>query len=196
MRYTAATQTTPVIETELQSGERKQRSGPITLPGTFGWGCHKSRTADLGTFEIAQGSNRLTISSMAPSDIHIYSLWMVRLPSSAPAESGSFTFDSYSASANHIVFRSHQTRDGFILLNEIYYPGWQADVDGKPVEILRADGIFRALFTAAGDHRIEFRFRPRHFAWGAAISLLTLLGYLGYVALIWRKRRFGARTRA
>jgi hypothetical protein len=180
IEYTAAGQTSPSLETELENGGRKQHSGPVTLPATYDWGCTKSRMADLGAFEMAPGSNRLTITSRVESGARIYGLRLIRLPSSAPAGSGTFSFDDFSIAANRIAFRSHLSSYGFVLFNEIYYPGWQATVDGKPAEILRADGIFRALFVSAGDHRLEFRFRPRHFAWGAAISLLTVIGYVAY----------------
>jgi uncharacterized membrane protein YfhO len=67
-------------------------------------------------------------------------------------------------------------------------------MDGKPTEILRADSIFRATFVPAGTHRLEFHFRPRCFAWGAAVSLVTLTGCLAYIGVRWRRtgaRRFG-----
>ena len=62
----------------------------------------------------------------------------------------------------------------YVFLNEIYYPGWTATIDGEPAEILRANSIFRALWVPAGSHRIEFRFWPRFLIPGAAISLATL----------------------
>ena len=78
-------------------------------------------------------------------------------------------------SANRISFEAKLSEDGFVFLNEIHYPGWTATIDGQPAEILRANGIFRALWVSAGTHRIEFRFWPRFLIPGAAISLATLL---------------------
>jgi hypothetical protein len=50
--------------------------------------------------------------------------------------------------------------DGLLVLSDVYYPGWIADVDGKPAPILRADILFRAVEIPAGSHRITFRFVP------------------------------------
>jgi hypothetical protein len=186
IEYTAAARLPPSLEITFQNGERMQRSGPINLPGTSLWECRKWRCTDLGSFEIPGGPSQFTITSKLPSAIQIYCLWLVRLPSPVPTEPGAFSFDDFSTSANSISFRSHQNRDGFVLLNEIYYPGWEARVDGNPTEILRADGIFRAVFVPGGTHRLEFHFRPRYFTWGAAMSLLTLLGGLAYTAVHWR----------
>ncbi|MBV9078467.1 MAG: YfhO family protein [Methylobacteriaceae bacterium] len=51
-------------------------------------------------------------------------------------------------------------RSGVVVLHDIYYPGWEARVDGKPVTILKANLLFRGVEVGAGHHRIEFRFRP------------------------------------
>jgi hypothetical protein len=49
---------------------------------------------------------------------------------------------------------------GMLALHEIYYPGWVAEIDGKPAEILRADVLFRGLEVPAGRRRIVFRYAP------------------------------------
>ena len=168
--------------------EFEQSSGPVRLGRTISWACHKSRSVELGEFELRPGRNQITVRSESNSGLRIYSLWLVRLPSSQPSEPGSFTLDNFSSSANQITLDARADRDGFLLLNEVHYPGWEAPVDGKPAEIPRADTLFRALVLPAGSHRIEMRFRPRYFAWGAAVSLFTLFGFLVLVGSQWRKR--------
>lgn len=49
---------------------------------------------------------------------------------------------------------------GVVVLHDTFYPGWVAQVDGRPAPILRADLIFRAVEVAAGRHSIEFRYQP------------------------------------
>ncbi|MCI0628415.1 MAG: YfhO family protein [Acidobacteria bacterium] len=104
----------------------------------------------------------------------VFSLWLVRLPE-ATKQAGQFSFHDFNVSPNRIAFEARLSQDGYVLLNEIDYPGWKATVDGQPAEILRADGIFRALWVPAGSHRIDFRFWPRFLIPGAAISLATLI---------------------
>ncbi len=124
---------------------------------------------------------------MWQSAIHIFSLWLVGLPTVDPPDPESFSFEDFSVSANAISFLSRQDREGFILLNEIYYPGWSARVDGNPVEVLRSDSIFRTVYVPAGVHRLEFVFHPNHFYTGAAVSLLALIGCLGYFGIAWKR---------
>ena len=49
---------------------------------------------------------------------------------------------------------------GVLILHDIYYPGWIAEVDGVKTPIHRADVVFRAVEVPAGHHRVEFRFEP------------------------------------
>jgi hypothetical protein len=51
-------------------------------------------------------------------------------------------------------------RPGFVLVNEVYYPGWVATVDGAPASILRANALVRAVWVETGKHRIVMEFRP------------------------------------
>jgi hypothetical protein len=188
MKYTSNVEPTATLELEIENGGRKQHAGPVPLAATAEWACFKSRTADLGTVELGPGTNHLTIrSTKQAAQLRIYSIWLIRLPDSDPPDSGSFAFDDFSVSANRISFASRQEHDGYILLNEVNYPGWNATVDGQPAAILPADGIFRAVRVKAGSHRLEFNFWPRHFLWGAAISLLTLAAYAAY--FIERRKR-------
>jgi uncharacterized membrane protein YfhO len=64
---------------------------------------------------------------------------------------------------------------GILVLADSYYPGWKAYVDGKEEKILRANLFFRAVSLSAGRHTVEFRYEPRSFAIGLAISVGTVI---------------------
>ncbi|MBW1998360.1 MAG: YfhO family protein [Deltaproteobacteria bacterium] len=85
---------------------------------------------------------------------------------------------SYSVSEYHndeIRIRIKTKRPAYLVLSEIYYPGWRARVDGKEVEVLRGNYIFRVVPLEAGEHEVQLYFISWPFRIGAAISLLTLL---------------------
>jgi uncharacterized membrane protein YfhO len=77
------------------------------------------------------------------------------------------------------------------IFSEIYYPGWEATIDGKEIEIVRADYILRALEIPAGNHTIEFTFEPRPYIVGNKItsisSWLVLLVLLGSIYWSFKK---------
>ena len=78
-------------------------------------------------------------------------------------------------------------RDAWLVLLDSWSPGWKATVDGAPVEIERADLLFRAVRVRSGKHEVLFRYDPWTFKAGLAVTLgaaaLCLLLLLAPVAL-------------
>jgi hypothetical protein len=62
-----------------------------------------------------------------------------------------------------------------LVLNDSFFPGWLARVDGVGAEIRRANYLSRAVFVPRGEHQVRFLYRPRSFYLGIAISLTSLL---------------------
>ncbi len=78
---------------------------------------------------------------------------------------------------------------GFLVLNENYYPGMQALLDGRPVDVLDAHGL-RALPVPAGIHRVVMLPEDSRFFLGKTISLAALLIWLLLFAVSWKKPQF------
>jgi hypothetical protein len=66
--------------------------------------------------------------------------------------------ESYRPDSVELVTTS--TADGLLVLHDLYYPGWIAEIDGKPATMQRAALLFRAVVVPAGHHRVAFRFEP------------------------------------
>jgi hypothetical protein len=62
----------------------------------------------------------------------------------------------------------------FLVLNDSFFPGWEATVDRAPSTIYRSNVFFRGVVVPAGAHSIEFRYRPGWFYAGACVSLVSL----------------------
>ncbi len=88
----------------------------------------------------------------------------------------------------HVALAVDAARAGYLILEDSYYPGWEATVDGKPAKIVPANEAFRAVEVPAGRHRVDFRYHPASFWVGALISgAAALLGAL-CLALMVRSR--------
>lgn len=75
---------------------------------------------------------------------------------------------------NRMVYSARTAVPAMAVFSEIYYPeGWEATLDGKPVDILRANYVLRALHIPAGNHVIEFRFKPKPYAVGNTITRIS-----------------------
>lgn len=88
---------------------------------------------------------------------------------------------------NAFVWEGVAETAGWLVVADTYYPGWAAYVDGQPTPLRRANYAFRAVAVPAGAHRVEFRYQPRAFEMGLALSAVGLVGWLGLGA--WGRRR-------
>ncbi|MFD1901889.1 YfhO family protein [Enterococcus termitis] len=67
-----------------------------------------------------------------------------------------------------------------------YDKGWSAYIDGKKTEIPTFKEAFLTLPVEKGTHTIEFVFLPQGFKAGAALFILCIIIFLGY--LVWLKK--------
>jgi hypothetical protein len=73
---------------------------------------------------------------------------------------------------------------GRLVLSELAYPGWTADLDGRAVEVELEDGLFRAVDVPAGKHSVRFEFRPTSLYVGLVLTIVSL----GCLAFLWSRR--------
>lgn len=88
-----------------------------------------------------------------------------------PPERAAVNIVSYAP--ERIVIGVRSPADGVLILSEMDYPGWYAEIDGRQVPIWRADAGLRAVAVEAGTHEVVFTFRPAALAIGMTISLLS-----------------------
>ena len=93
---------------------------------------------------------------------------------------------------NRIAIETKADKPAVLVVSEIFYPGWEATVDGQPAPIRLTDYILRGVYLDAGSHRVEMHYRSPALRNGAFVSVATLLllGVLGVCAR--RARRRGA----
>jgi len=80
-------------------------------------------------------------------------------------------------------------RPGLLVLSDLEYPGWKAEVGGEETDIERVDYLMRGVRVPAGDSTVTFSYRPLSFTVGWVVSLLALAGVVTTGALGWRARR-------
>jgi hypothetical protein len=83
-----------------------------------------------------------------------------------------------SETANDLNIQVDSSLDGWLLLSDVWYPGWRATVDGKGVRIWKADYLFRAIQLKSGAHEISFTYRPVSFYLGTLITVITILFFM------------------
>jgi len=92
-------------------------------------------------------------------------------------------------SPTELRFEVESDTASLLVDNRTWYPGWEAQLDGKSVPVIRADLAFRGVEVPEGRHRIVMRYQP---TWAPIATLCTsfgLLGGLGWGLAGWRSRR-------
>jgi hypothetical protein len=90
---------------------------------------------------------------------------------------------------NRVEVKTASASAALLILSENHYPGWRATVDGREVEVLRVNYNLRGVLLPAGEHTVEFLYRPRSVLLGLIISLLVLASLLLWRASFWSKWR-------
>lgn len=83
-------------------------------------------------------------------------------------------------SSTQIEVETTSSSPTFLVLSDIYYPGWKARVDGKPSHIFKTNYILRGVQLPPGKHVVQFEFKPLSFHIGLGVSAATL-SFLGYL---------------
>ena len=92
-------------------------------------------------------------------------------------------------SANRISLEVTTPTPCYLLLSEVYDPGWRASIDGRPSRVVLADYLFRAIYVEPGTHRVSLWFSPPSFWIGLGLSVTTWLVLAAWSVSAWRLRR-------
>jgi uncharacterized membrane protein YfhO len=49
-------------------------------------------------------------------------------------------------------------QERFLVLNDLYYPGWHADIDGRELPILATNAVMRGVLVPPGADHLRFRY--------------------------------------
>ena len=107
-------------------------------------------------------------------------------------ETASITLVDYKI--NDLQYKVTANSEQIVVFSEIYYNDgltyWEAFIDGKPAPHFRANYVLRALRVPAGEHTVEFVFKPKAYArleTASVVSLVLLL--LAFILVIaWEVR--------
>jgi hypothetical protein len=80
---------------------------------------------------------------------------------------------------NDLKYKTRSNSEQIVVFSEIYYNDgltfWEAFIDGQPTPHFRANYILRALRVPAGEHEVNFVFKPKAYNTLNSISLICTL---------------------
>ena len=145
------------------------------------------------------GNANEELDSLAVVDLHktavvnLQFAGQVKAPSQASVADStrSITFKHYEP--NELIYEINSQAGGTVVFSEIYYPEWQAFVDGEEVPVGRADYVLRAINVPGGKHTVRLLFEPKSVTITETIAYcalgILLVGAVVLIVLRVRKRR-------
>jgi hypothetical protein len=131
--------------------------------------------ADITQFEVPMPDDfRFTTMDMPEAEISL------RPP---PGEAPPNPVKILRYTPNAITLSIDAPSDGYVVLCDAYYPNWQAYVNGRKTDILRANSVGRAVAVPAGISSIEFAYDTGSLRKGGLVSLATLVACLGFIGV-------------
>lgn len=90
-----------------------------------------------------------------------------------------------------LTYKTRSNQGGLVVFSEMWYqPGWQAYLNGEPVDHIRANYALRAIKVPTGEHEVRFEFRPRSYYMGEKVSLGSSLLLVGLCLFgVWKSFR-------
>lgn len=100
---------------------------------------------------------------------------------------------SVDRSINRIDMVVEMISPAVLLVNDMFYPGWSASVDGQQVKILHGNYAFKAVLLPAGSHKVSLNYWPQSFQIGLYLFIMGVLAaILVAIWTIWtRQKRSG-----
>jgi len=86
---------------------------------------------------------------------------------------GTYQVKITSITSNSMTVDLISDQPGFLVVSDIFYPGWNVLVNGKEQTIQRANYAFRAVFVPSGQSTVSFAFKPTSIIWGLSVTLIT-----------------------
>jgi hypothetical protein len=120
------------------------------------WLVHRALTPPAGADTLAT----LQDPTFDPATTVLLATSPAALDPLAPA-TGPERVTSEQTGPNGLTLQVQATAPAYLVLSEVWYPGWQATVNGERAAVQRANHAFRAIYVPAGESTVQVWFAPR-----------------------------------
>ena len=152
-----------------------QFEDPIPMPDVpgFAWVATDWVEAQDDDEEMA-----ITAALQSPRSAVVHSDFSNDLMGMAPGAAGNVALASYQPDL--LKYTTNLDAEGLVIFSEVWYPkSWQATIDGKEVETIRANYVLRALKVPAGKHEVEWSCKTSSSSLPVVANLLLLILIVG-----------------
>jgi len=87
------------------------------------------------------------------------------------------------AADGYLAVETESQANRFLVISEIWHPGWHALLDGQELPLHCADLALMGAWLPAGKHRVVLEFRPLHWRVSISLSVLSGVAFLSLLAM-------------
>jgi hypothetical protein len=121
----------------------------------------------LNPVEVRFHEDDLPPSEAFRSTDFVHTLWLpIRETEKTACQNGTageIHIGQVKYTTNTIMIEFAAKSPAWLVLNEVYMPGWYARIGDEEIPLLRGNGLFRATCVPAGAHRLIIAFSPFRF---------------------------------
>jgi hypothetical protein len=107
---------------------------------------------------------------------------------------GKAEIDVQTETPTRLTLKLDMQTPGLVVLSDLWYDGWEATLDGRPVEVLRVNHALRGVVAEAGSSTLEFSYHPRGLARGLRLLAVGVGGLVLWLTLSGLARARGRRA--
>ena len=97
------------------------------------------------------------------------------------------------AAAGALTVAAQNAHRRFLVISEVWHPGWRAAVDGRAAPLYQTDIALQGLWLEPGRHMIDLRYWPPGLTAGSIATALTCVAVAGLLLI--SRRRFRSHRR-
>jgi hypothetical protein len=87
------------------------------------------------------------------------------------------------SAAGRLVVAARNAHRRFLVISEVWHPGWRAAVDGRAAPLYQTDIALQGLWLEPGAHTIDLRYWPPGLTAGSVATVLTCLAVPGLLLI-------------
>jgi hypothetical protein len=91
-------------------------------------------------------------------------------------------------------YETESSEDGFLILSQVWYPGWTAELDGKPLRLYRTSHALLGCAVPAGRHRLHLQMTCPRLWQGLGLAAFGMAGLFLLGLIDRRAKRRATRT--
>lgn len=139
---------------------------------------HKAVAVDRG--RILEALNTLPLERLEDS-IVVEREGFSGPPELPAGEGGGYEVSDFGP--NRLKTRVSLKSPAYLVYLDSHADGWTARIDGEKTPIIRANYLFKSVLVPAGEHEVEFRYRPYPYIVASFFRVVGIAGPIGF--LLW-----------